>query len=49
MEALVAAMLDDAGVRLPGARRDALRAAAERDGLSIPAPLLEQLRVLAGE
>lgn len=49
VEALVTAMLGDEGVRLPGARRDALRAAAGRDGLSIPAPLLEQLRVLAGE
>lgn len=49
MESLVAAMLGDDGVRLPGSRRDALREAAERDGLSLSAPLLEQLRVLAGE
>jgi (2R)-3-sulfolactate dehydrogenase (NADP+) len=48
IETLVEAMLGDDGVRLPGSRRDALRAAAERDGLNIPAPLLEQLHVLAG-
>jgi (2R)-3-sulfolactate dehydrogenase (NADP+) len=49
MEAIVAAMLDEDGVRLPGARRDALREAAARDGLHVPTPLLEQLHVLAGE
>jgi (2R)-3-sulfolactate dehydrogenase (NADP+) len=49
MEAIVAAMLGEEGVRLPGARRDALREAAARDGLHVPAPLLEQLHVLAGE
>ena len=49
IEVLVEAMLGEAGVRLPGSRRDALRAAAERDGLNIPAALLEQLHVLAGK
>jgi len=39
VETLVAAMLDDPAVRLPGARRDALASAASRDGIDIPAPL----------
>ena len=40
METMVAAMLGDAGVRLPGSRRDALRAAAARDGVEVPEALL---------
>ena len=40
METLVTAMLGDDGVRLPGSRRDALRAAAERDGIEVPEALL---------
>ncbi len=47
MEALVAAMLGDEGVRLPGARRDGLSARAEAEGIAVPAPLLTQLRALA--
>ena len=35
VETLVAAMLEDPGVRLPGARRDALAAAAARDGVEL--------------
>ncbi len=46
VETLVAAMLDD-GVRLPGARRAANRARAARDGLDVPAELLERIRALA--
>jgi hypothetical protein len=34
-------------VRLPGARRDALRARAERDGVEIPAGLADGLSALA--
>ncbi len=49
IETLVAAMLADEGVRLPGARRFANRARAQREGVSIPAELLETLRTLAGE
>jgi (2R)-3-sulfolactate dehydrogenase (NADP+) len=49
MEALVAAMLDDARVRLPGARRDSLRGAAQRDGIAIAPALLAELKALAGE
>lgn len=48
MEAMVAAMLADTGVRLPGARREALRAAARRDGIAVPPALLIELHALAG-
>jgi len=47
MEALVMAMLGDVGVRLPGARRDGLMEAAERDGIAVPEALLTQLEGLA--
>lgn len=43
VEALVAEMTRDAGVRLPGARRDALAAAAARDGIEIPQALADSL------
>ena len=36
VEALIGEVLRDEGVRLPGARRDALAAQAERDGIEIP-------------
>jgi (2R)-3-sulfolactate dehydrogenase (NADP+) len=48
IEALVTAMLGDEGVRLPGARREALRAAALRDGIAVPPALLAELHSLAG-
>jgi len=40
IEVLVAEMLADEGVRLPGARREALRRRAEADGLDVPDGLL---------
>jgi (2R)-3-sulfolactate dehydrogenase (NADP+) len=40
VEVLVAEMLRDAGVRLPGARREVLRRRAEADGLEVPDVLL---------
>jgi (2R)-3-sulfolactate dehydrogenase (NADP+) len=40
IEVLVAEMLTDDGVRLPGARRDALRRRAEAEGLDVPDALL---------
>jgi len=43
----VHAMLEDGGVRLPGARRYANAAKAERDGITIPDALLAQLQALA--
>jgi (2R)-3-sulfolactate dehydrogenase (NADP+) len=47
VETLIAAMLMDAGVRLPGARRAALAAKAARDGIEIPQSLADELRHLA--
>lgn len=47
IETLVVAMLADEAVRLPGARRHALAAAAVHDGLAIPDALMTQLRSLA--
>jgi (2R)-3-sulfolactate dehydrogenase (NADP+) len=47
VEALVAEMLDDPGVRLPGHRRDALAAAAARDGIDIAQGLADDLTRLA--
>ncbi len=44
VEVLITEMLRDDGVRLPGARREALRRAAERDGLNVADALLAQLR-----
>ncbi|MGZ5087504.1 MAG: Ldh family oxidoreductase [Usitatibacter sp.] len=49
VETLVAAMTEDPGVRLPGARRLALREKASREGVSVPADLLAKIRALAGE
>jgi (2R)-3-sulfolactate dehydrogenase (NADP+) len=48
IETLIAEMQKDAEVRLPGARRGNLAAAAATNGVEIPAPLLDQLRQLAG-
>ena len=47
VETLVAAMLYDEGVRLPGARRAALAECAAQDGVDIAPALLQQLQVLA--
>lgn len=47
VETLVAAMLADDGVRLPGVRREALAAKAARDGVEIPQALADQLAKLA--
>jgi (2R)-3-sulfolactate dehydrogenase (NADP+) len=47
IETLVKAMLLDAEVRLPGARRAALAEKAAREGIEIPQSLLEQLSALA--
>ncbi|MBY0333382.1 MAG: Ldh family oxidoreductase [Acetobacteraceae bacterium] len=46
IEALVAAMLADAGVRLPGARRAALEAMAATDGIEVPEALFGRLHAL---
>jgi (2R)-3-sulfolactate dehydrogenase (NADP+) len=49
IEALIAEMEKDAGVRLPGARRQALAANAEAEGIEIPPALFEQLERLAAD
>ena len=46
IETLVAAMLADEEVRLPGARRFALAQRAQEEGIEVPAALLEQLAAL---
>ena len=48
VETLVAEMLRDPGVRLPGERREALALRAAREGVDVPAALLAQLEALAG-
>jgi (2R)-3-sulfolactate dehydrogenase (NADP+) len=48
VETLVAAMLDAPGVRLPGYRRNALAARAEREGIEVPESIAAQLARLAG-
>lgn len=47
VEALVAEMLKDDGVRLPGDRRHALAARAAKEGIEVPPDLEKQLRELA--
>ncbi|WP_159996270.1 Ldh family oxidoreductase [Roseomonas sp. 18066] len=47
VETLVTTMLQDDGVRLPGARRDGLAAVAAQEGIEVPAGLLATLEELA--
>ena len=47
VETLLAAMLEDDGVRLPGERRRALRDRAQAHGVDVPEALLAQLRAMA--
>jgi (2R)-3-sulfolactate dehydrogenase (NADP+) len=47
IEALIETMLADDGVRLPGARGEALRLRAHADGVDVPERLLAQLSQLA--
>jgi (2R)-3-sulfolactate dehydrogenase (NADP+) len=46
IETLISAMLEDEAVRLPGSRRDALRARAAIDGIAVPQPLFDTLDAL---
>ena len=48
IETLIAAMVEDEGVRLPGTRREALAAKSAKDGIEIPQALADQLGKLAG-
>jgi (2R)-3-sulfolactate dehydrogenase (NADP+) len=47
VETLVAAMIEDPAVRLPGERRRQNREKAERDGVAIPVELMDKIRALA--
>lgn len=47
VETLVAAMMEEEGVRLPGERRTGLRGGAARDGVRVPAELMAKIRALA--
>ena len=47
IEVLVAEMLKDEGVRLPGARREALRRKAEAEGIEVADAVLGSLRAVA--
>ena len=47
IETMLAAMLEDDGVRLPGERRHKLVADSRANGMEIPAAMLKQLRELA--
>ena len=49
LEVLIAAMEEQEGVRLPGTRRLASRAAAARDGIHVPAVLLAEIRALTAD
>lgn len=44
LEVLVTEMLRDEGVRLPGARREALRRRAEAEGIDVPDALVARAR-----
>jgi (2R)-3-sulfolactate dehydrogenase (NADP+) len=48
IETLITKMLEDEGVRLPGARRDKLEQAARESGVEIPDALMEKIQTLAG-
>lgn len=48
LETLIGAILAQDGTRIPGTRRFALRAAAEREGVSLPGALYDEIIALAG-
>lgn len=47
METMIAHMLEEEGVRLPGARRRAAASTARVEGIDVPQPLLDELERLA--
>jgi (2R)-3-sulfolactate dehydrogenase (NADP+) len=49
IEILCAAMLHDPGIRLPGERRLKTRARLAREGITVPAKLLAELRQRAAD
>lgn len=48
LEVLIGAVEGQEGVRLPGSRRLASRAAAERSGIEVPGAILAEIRTLTG-
>jgi (2R)-3-sulfolactate dehydrogenase (NADP+) len=48
LETMLAKMLEDDGVRLPGSRRHAERERVETQGIEVPAALMAELEALAG-
>ena len=48
LEDLLGEIADQSRCRIPGMRREALRAQHEREGLSVPVALLDEARALAG-
>lgn len=48
LETLVDAVLAQQGTRIPGVRRFALRAKAERDGITLPTALYDEINALTG-
>ncbi|HEX5129725.1 MAG TPA: Ldh family oxidoreductase, partial [Usitatibacter sp.] len=48
VEALLAAMIEDPDVRLPGARRSQNAERARKEGVDVPAELMARIRALAG-
>jgi (2R)-3-sulfolactate dehydrogenase (NADP+) len=48
LEALICAILDQDGTRLPGARRFALRAKAKQDGVTLPRALYDEIGAMTG-
>ncbi len=47
LETLLAAVLEQPGTRLPGARKQGLRAKARADGVALPRTLVDELRAMA--
>ena len=47
LETLIEAILAQDGTRIPGVRRFALRAQAEREGISLPQALFDEISALA--
>lgn len=49
VEAILVSITAQDGARLPGGKREALRKAAASEGLNVPANLVEEAKVLAGQ
>lgn len=49
IETIMESIAEQEGARIPGSRRMALREKAEKEGLTVPANLVEEARALAGQ